>query len=212
MPTDRNRLLALIHIGKAELGLPEDVYRDMIEARSRIKARTAARLSMYEMSLVLDDMKARGFALPGRGSRTNPRPAAHRHQPHPANQTKEAGTIGAARRDRFSRPIGKNDPHPESKLCWPCAPRKPREKLPSTVILSVSKEQLHRIEHLRKEIRWKVWNGFSLWLKKYHGIDTIAGITTSLQASAIIQGLTGMWKWQNGCKCRKAAGSKAHGA
>jgi hypothetical protein len=170
MPADRRRLLALIHIGKAELGLADDTYRDMIEARSRVKARTAAKLTLSEMSLLIDDMKARGFAVAGRGS---PRPTVGASQPHSAG------------------------------ACWPCAPRKPREKLPSTVVLAVSVEQLYRIERLRREIRWKAWNGFSLWLRKYHGIDTVAGIRTSLQASAIIEGLTGMWKWQRGCKCHK---------
>jgi hypothetical protein len=72
---DRNDLLALIHIAAAELGLSDEAYRDMIEAR--YKVRSAAKLTPYQMSGLLDRMKEMGFSVRA-PSREAKRPAVRR--------------------------------------------------------------------------------------------------------------------------------------
>ena len=70
--TDRNAMLAKIHIAKKELGLDDDTYRDILE---RITGqRSAAKCTDAQLDAVLADFKKKGFrpkpATARRGSRT----------------------------------------------------------------------------------------------------------------------------------------------
>lgn len=86
------------------------------------------------------------------------------------------------------------------RQCRLCGPRPTREKLPDNVVLLPSRQQLIMIGHLRQDVQWKVRDGYERWRKKYLGIDAIK---TSIDASAVIEGLKGLWRSQNPCpvKC-----------
>jgi len=77
---DRNKFLAIVHIIAAEIGLADDAYRDMIEARWHV--RTAARLTPYQLSQFIDELKRKRGALhlPGEGT-------CHPCRPRPASKT-----------------------------------------------------------------------------------------------------------------------------
>ncbi len=81
-----------------------------------------------------------------------------------------------------------------------CEPRPRGIPLPPNVLVMVSPQQMRKIEHLVEDIHWRSVDGFSRWLKKYHGIDKIK---YSLEASRVMEGLKGMWKSQNKCNCKK---------
>ncbi|MFB3926405.1 MAG: phage protein GemA/Gp16 family protein [Syntrophales bacterium] len=85
--------------------------------------------------------------------------------------------------------------------CWPCVPRLYREKLPDNVLVLASPQQLRKIEHLAADIKWRHWNGFRLWMKKYFHIEQVK---TSIEASIVIEALKDMWKRQNGCACKRS--------
>ncbi|OPX97198.1 MAG: hypothetical protein A4E60_03321 [Syntrophorhabdus sp. PtaB.Bin047] len=90
---------------------------------------------------------------------------------------------------------------PPENPCWPCAPRTPGVPLPENVVVLASPGQLRMIEHLAADIKWRHWDGYRRWLKKYFKIDQVR---MSPDASAVIEALKNMWKDQNGCACRKA--------
>ncbi|MEQ8747331.1 regulatory protein GemA [Pyruvatibacter sp.] len=55
----RTQLIRKIHVGKRELGLDDDTYRDLVE---RVTGkRSAADCDVNQLTLVVDEMKARGF-------------------------------------------------------------------------------------------------------------------------------------------------------
>lgn len=85
------------------------------------------------------------------------------------------------------------------RKCSICAPRPKREGIPDNVMYLVSPQQLAMIEHLRQDIHWKTWDGYQRWLLKYFGLRQVK---LSLEASAVIEGLKGLWKSQNKCECR----------
>ncbi|NLT22589.1 MAG: regulatory protein GemA [Syntrophorhabdus sp.] len=89
---------------------------------------------------------------------------------------------------------------PPQNPCWPCAPRTPGVPLPENVVVLASPGQLRMIEHLAADIKWRHWDGYRRWLKKYFKIDQVR---TSPDASAVIEALKNMWKDQNGCACRR---------
>ncbi len=90
---------------------------------------------------------------------------------------------------------------PPQNPCWPCAPRTPGMPLPENVVVLASPGQLRMIEHLAADIKWRHWDGYRRWLKKYFKIEQVK---TSLEAHDVIEGLKNMWKDQNGCACRRA--------
>jgi hypothetical protein len=66
----------------------------------------------------------------------------------------------------------------------------PRPSRKGTNIIDLtSPQQLALIEHLREEIRWHVEDGYFRWLRKWLKKDRI---TTSREASRVIEGLKGM--------------------
>lgn len=69
-PDIRKRELAQIHIGRQQLGLDDDTYRAMLWTVARV--RSAADLDWRGRKLVLDHLKAKGFAIK---SKARPRPA-----------------------------------------------------------------------------------------------------------------------------------------
>jgi transposase len=83
-----------------------------------------------------------------------------------------------------------------SQKCNLCVPRHRREKPPENVFYLVSEEQLAKIEHLKQDIKWRVWDGYQRWLEKYFKIERVR---LSIEASVVIEGLKGMWKSQNKC-------------
>lgn len=54
-----SNLLTLIQVGKRELALDDDMYRDMLE--QTVGVRSAKNLSQWQLSKVLDHMKELGF-------------------------------------------------------------------------------------------------------------------------------------------------------
>ncbi len=54
-----SKLLQLVQIGKRELALEDDMYRDMLQ--QTVGQRSAKNLSEWQLSKVLDHMKALGF-------------------------------------------------------------------------------------------------------------------------------------------------------
>ncbi len=61
---DRKQLLAIVHIIKAEAGISDADYRDIMEAR--FKRRSAADLTPYQLSQLIDELKRKqGTAAPG---------------------------------------------------------------------------------------------------------------------------------------------------
>lgn len=54
-----SNLLKLVQIGKRELALDDDMYRDMLE--QSVGVRSAKNLSQWQLSKVLDHMKGLGF-------------------------------------------------------------------------------------------------------------------------------------------------------
>jgi len=86
-----------------------------------------------------------------------------------------------------------------------CEPRKPGIPLPDNVVVLASPGQIAKLNHLIQGIKWRTVDGFARWLKKYYGIDKIK---YSLDASRVMEGLKGLWKSQNGCKCGFAKGVK----
>jgi hypothetical protein len=92
----------------------------------------------------------------------------------------------------------KGSSEPRTLSCTLCAPRPKRDAIPDNTIYLVSPQQLVKIEHLREDIRWHKHDGFERWLKKYFGLDKIK---LSIEASAVIEGLKGLLRSQNKCKC-----------
>lgn len=88
---------------------------------------------------------------------------------------------------------------PPENPCWPCAPRTPGMPLPPNVVVLASPGQLRKIEHLAADIKWRHWDGYRRWIKRYFKIDQVR---TSMEASIIIEALKDMWKRQNGCACK----------
>ena len=84
------------------------------------------------------------------------------------------------------------------KRCTFCAPRPPRETIPTNIVYPVSDQQMAMIQRIRDDIRWGTSDGFIRWLKKYFGIIEIK---TSIQASQAIYALKGLWRSQHKCKC-----------
>lgn len=81
-----------------------------------------------------------------------------------------------------------------------CEPQPKGLPLPDNTLLLVSPQQLLRIDRLRADIRWRHWDGYNRWLKKYFGIDRVR---TSIEASMVIEALKNMWRGQN-CTCSLA--------
>ena len=65
-----SKLLQLIQIGKRDLALDDDMYRDMLE--KTVGVRSAKNLSQWQLSKVLDHMKGLGFK-PKKSSKPKPR-------------------------------------------------------------------------------------------------------------------------------------------
>lgn len=60
----KQRLIKLLHVGRRELGMDEDTYRQLIANVTRDPARnSSAQLTLQELDLVLDRMKAAGFKV-----------------------------------------------------------------------------------------------------------------------------------------------------
>lgn len=75
MPADqRTRDLAAIHVGKKQLGLDDETYRDMLFTVARV--RSAADLDHAGRQAVLEHLRNRGFARPVTGTNARPAPAA----------------------------------------------------------------------------------------------------------------------------------------
>lgn len=66
---------------------------------------------------------------------------------------------------------------------------------PTNITSLPSPQQLAKIQHLRADVRWFVPEGYHLWMRKFLKKDRI---TTSKEASNIIQALRGMLARQEG--------------
>lgn len=63
------RLIKLLHVGRRELGMDEDTYRQLLAGITRDATRnSASQLTLQELDLVLDRMKAAGFKVRKAGS------------------------------------------------------------------------------------------------------------------------------------------------
>lgn len=56
---NRGKLIAVIHVGKKELGLDDETYRDMLEHVTG--KRSAKELSISELNKVIRDLEQKGF-------------------------------------------------------------------------------------------------------------------------------------------------------
>lgn len=74
---ERNRLIRLVHVGRRELALDEDIYRALVADIAGNDGRdSSSKLSNKELQLLIDRMKATGFKVKGQkrdyGRRPNP--------------------------------------------------------------------------------------------------------------------------------------------
>jgi len=132
----------LIHIGIAELGLTDEVYRDMLQEQFGVN--TCLKLNYEQASRLIDDLKKKGFKI----------------------RTRRAARSANA---PYQRPKAKN------------------------VAYLPSPQQMHVIEHLRKDVRWKVYDGFYLWIEKFLGKKHI---TNTREAQKVIEALKAIRKRQ----------------
>lgn len=74
----RQRLIKLVHVGKRELGMSMDAYRDTLQAITG--KRSASDLSALELERVLGKFKAAGFKVKGQPEQRRPAatPLAHK--------------------------------------------------------------------------------------------------------------------------------------
>lgn len=74
----RQRLIKLVHVGKRELGMSMDVYRDMLQVITG--KRSASDLSVADLERVLGKFKAAGFKVKGQSEQRRPAatPLAHK--------------------------------------------------------------------------------------------------------------------------------------
>jgi hypothetical protein len=89
-------------------------------------------------------------------------------------------------------------PITKKKTCTFCAPRPPRETIPTNTIYPASPQQLSKIKRLRDDIKWRTVDGFYGWLKRYFDIREIK---TSVEASQVIYALLKLWRSQHKCRC-----------
>lgn len=85
--------------------------------------------------------------------------------------------------------------------CSPCLNRRerqPGERPPEEIVYPVTENQLQDIRCLRDNIRWAVWNGYSLWLMRFFHVSEVKDSRT---AGKVIAGLRGLCKQQHGCEC-----------
>lgn len=59
----RNNQLAMIHMAKAQLGLDDDTYRDIVRLVSNGRESSAGKLDYAERERLLDHLKGRGFKV-----------------------------------------------------------------------------------------------------------------------------------------------------
>lgn len=85
-----------------------------------------------------------------------------------------------------------------NKICKFCIPRPKRDTIPTNTIYPVSPAQKAKIERLKKDIKWKTFDGFSRWLRRYFKIEEIR---TSVEASSVIFGLLRLWRSEHKCHC-----------
>lgn len=69
---ERARLIRLIHIAKSQLHLDDDVYRDILRAKSKGKA-SSTELTVLELEAVLEHLKRIGFKVKGAPQKAAPR-------------------------------------------------------------------------------------------------------------------------------------------
>lgn len=81
----RNTDLAKIHIAKAQLGLDDEIYRDMLWTIARV--RSSKDLTSDGRRQVLEHLRSRGFVDRGRG------------RPHNADKSAQIRKIGALLKD-----------------------------------------------------------------------------------------------------------------
>ena len=80
MQPDAKRLLTLVHVGRRELGLDEEDYRDLLE--SVTGSRSAKGLKAAQLEAVVTAMKGLGFKVKGNTTgRRSPPSAAHVQAP-----------------------------------------------------------------------------------------------------------------------------------
>ncbi len=65
---NRNRLIQLIHVGKRELGLDDEIYRLLLDAETGKSS--CSKMSIKELERVLSAMESRGFKRQVKGSKT----------------------------------------------------------------------------------------------------------------------------------------------
>lgn len=70
MTDERSRLIKLVHVGRKQLGLAEDLYRDMLEAVTG--QRSAAKLSIAQLQDVLAHMRRKGFQVKAKRGELTP--------------------------------------------------------------------------------------------------------------------------------------------
>jgi hypothetical protein len=88
-PDRRKRMLAAIHAAKRDLGLDDDIYRDLLERLTG--ARSAAGLGPAALAAVLDHLAALGWRGRGATSRAAPDGAARPRNPgHAGDQARLA--------------------------------------------------------------------------------------------------------------------------
>lgn len=67
--------------------------------------------------------------------------------------------------------------------------RRPRRPQAPNMVQMVSPQELAKIKHLKADIKWRFYDGYYRWLKKYLKKDHI---TTSKEASRVIEALKSM--------------------
>lgn len=74
MSNPRQRLIAQIHIGKTQLGLDDDTYRELLKGAAGKDS--CSKMSFSELHRVIDAMKKRGFKTrPGKKIQSDKKPA-----------------------------------------------------------------------------------------------------------------------------------------
>jgi len=71
----RQRLIRLIHVGKRELGLDDDIYRALL--MGSVQKDSTSAMSVPELERVLAHMKKSGFTVRHKSPKDRPRDSAH---------------------------------------------------------------------------------------------------------------------------------------
>jgi len=136
--------IQLIHIARAQLGLPVNEYREIIAAQTKGKKTSSKDLTYFEADAVINYfVKTLGFKIKSNYIRT----------------------AGAARRQRWAHANSRKNKNP------PVSPFMKGGM--NNVVMLPSPDQMEMIKALVNKIAWKFEDGYERWRQKYMKIDRI---------------------------------------